>query len=171
MTVDRCGIPHVSYCAMPPAQQGVPCAASDYVIILYQIRRMPPNSETRAPYHGITADGWIDFPRAKLDTASIAMGGGVRGLLRIGDTMTFYVVSSTNFPSDPLRSVAWSADTSTARITVRSDGGMTLQATAIGQVMVFTGITGAVWSACESSFTDSHRHIALSPVASSHMGT
>lgn len=90
----------------------------------------------------------IGFPRAKLDTASTAMGGGVRGLLRIGDTVTFYVVSSKNFPNDTLRSVAWSADTTTARFTVRSDGGMTLQATALGQLMVFTGNMGAVWSAC-----------------------
>ena len=90
----------------------------------------------------------IGFPRAKLDTTSTAMGGGVRGLLRIGDTVTFYVVSSTNFPNDTLRSVDWSADTTTARITVRSDGGMTLQATALGQLLVSTGNVGAVWSAC-----------------------
>ena len=90
----------------------------------------------------------IGFPRAKLDTASTAMSGGVRGLLRIGDTVTFYVVSSSNFPRDTLRSVDWSVDTTTARITVRSDGGMTLQATALGQLMVFTGSMGAVWSAC-----------------------
>ena len=90
----------------------------------------------------------IGFPRAKLDTTANATGGGARGLLRVGDTVTFYVVSSSNFPHDTLRTVSWSADTTTARISVRADGGTRLMATALGRVMVHTGDIVAVWSAC-----------------------
>ena len=92
----------------------------------------------------------IGFPTAKLDTTTIASGGAARGLLQIGDTITLYVVSSVNFPSDTLRTVDWSADTTTARISVRSDGGLTLAATALGQVLVYAGDLGAVWSACDT---------------------
>lgn len=93
----------------------------------------------------------IGFPTAKLDSTTIATGGGARGLLHVGDTITLYVVSSTNFPNDTLHTVGWSTDTTTARISVRSDGGMTLVTTALGQVMVNTGSIGAVWLACGTS--------------------
>ncbi len=92
----------------------------------------------------------MGLPRAKLDTTAIATRGGARGLLHVGDTVTLYVVSATDFPNDTLRTVGWSADTSTARISVRSDGGLTLVATALGQVTVYTGDIGAVWSSCET---------------------
>jgi hypothetical protein len=92
----------------------------------------------------------IGFPTAKLDSTAMATGGGVRGLLHVGDTITLYVVSSVNFPSDTLRTVDWSADIGTAQISVRSDGGMTLVATALGQVIVSAGNSGAVWSACDT---------------------
>lgn len=89
----------------------------------------------------------IGFPPEKLerDTSGVS-----RGLLRVGDTVTFYVISATNFPHDTLRTVDWSADTTTARISVRSDDGLTLVATALGQVLVYTGSLGAVWNACST---------------------
>ena len=101
-------------------------------------------------------DFMIGFPVAKLDTSASATGGGVRGLLRVGDTVTFYVVSGLNFPNDTLRNVSWAADTTTAHVFVRPDGGMTLVATALGSVMIYTGDIVASWAVCQAvagSFT------------------
>lgn len=95
------------------------------------------------------SDFMIGFPAAKLDTSASATGGGVRGLLRVGDTVTFYVVSGLNFPNDTLRNVIWTADTTTAHVFVRPDGGMTLVATALGSVMIYTGDIVASWAACQ----------------------
>jgi hypothetical protein len=99
-------------------------------------------------------DFMIGFPAAKLDTSASASGGGARGLLRVGDTVTFYVVSGLNFPNDTLRNVIWTADTTTAHVFVRPDGGMTLVATALGSVMIYTGDIVASWMACQTDAGD-----------------
>lgn len=96
-------------------------------------------------------DFMIGFPAAKVDTSASATGGGARGLLRVGDTVTFYVVSALNFPNDTLRNVIWTADTTTAHVFVRPDGGMTLVATALGPVMIYTGDIVVNWSACQTA--------------------
>jgi hypothetical protein len=96
------------------------------------------------------SDIMIGFPAAKLDTNASATGGGARGLLRVGDSVTFYVVSGLNFPNDTLRNVIWTADTTTAHVFVRPDGGMTLVATALGSVMIYTGDIVANWVACQT---------------------
>jgi hypothetical protein len=96
----------------------------------------------------------IGFPAAKLDTSASATGGGSRGLLRVGDTVTFYVVSELNFPNDTLRNVIWTADTTTAQVFVRPDGGMTLVATALGSVMIDTGNIAVNWMACQTDAGD-----------------
>jgi hypothetical protein len=92
----------------------------------------------------------VGFPAAKLDTTAIATGGGMRGLLQVGDSITLYVLDAANFPDDTVRSVGWSADTATARIAERADGGLTLVATASGPVQVYTAV-GAVMAYCPSA--------------------
>lgn len=91
----------------------------------------------------------LGFPAAKLDSSAVPTGGTVRGLLRVGDTVTFHVVSESNFPNDTVRYVTWSTDTSTARMVVHPDGGMTLTATAIGLVTISTNYYAAEIS-CET---------------------
>jgi hypothetical protein len=88
----------------------------------------------------------VGFPRSWLDTTTIS--GGVRGVMHVGDTVTLYAIAAVNFPSDTLQTVDWSVDIATARITMRSDGGITLQATTVGPVFVRTGSLVAVWSSC-----------------------
>jgi hypothetical protein len=94
----------------------------------------------------------VGFPAAKLDTTAVATGGGMRGLLHVGDSVTLYVLYVANFPNDTLRSVGWSADTNTARIAVRADGGLTLVATASGPVQVYTDMD-AVMAFCPSALS------------------
>jgi hypothetical protein len=96
-------------------------------------------------------DLMIGFPESKLDTSASATGRGARGLLRVGDSVTFYVVSGLNFPNDTVRNVSWAADTTTAHVLVRSDGGMTLVATALGAVVIYTGDIVASWVACQTT--------------------
>lgn len=102
-----------------------------------------------ATWPTVYAADMVGFPTAKLDTSAASTSGEARGLLQVGDSVTFYLISSSNFPYDTLRAVNWSADTTTARISLREDGGMTLVATALGPVMVYTGKGIVAWLACE----------------------
>jgi hypothetical protein len=88
----------------------------------------------------------VGLPRSWLDSTTIS--GGVRGVMHVGDTVTLYAIAAVNFPADTLQTVDWSVDTATAQITLRSQGGVILQATSVGPVSVHTGSLVATWSSC-----------------------
>jgi hypothetical protein len=93
----------------------------------------------------------IGFPTTKLDT-SATQPSEARGVLRVGDSITLYVVTASGFPNPPfdtLTNVVWYTDTSTAQISTRADGGRTLVAKAPGRLVVApAGVDAAVW-ACD----------------------